>query len=106
LIGRWPCEDRALMHLCPCGRLHAYMQVVPIERAGDEAWSGVAAIDRGDASTSFSKAALLVGGDAAALMIFAALGRANHGEGNAVLEVAATALPFMIGERALTGCSI
>jgi len=41
------------------------------------------------------RVALLAGGDAAALLLFAAIGRANHGEGlGGVLD---TALPFLLG---------
>jgi hypothetical protein len=42
----------------------------------------------------------MAGGDAAALLLFAIIGRANHGE---VLdwETLGTALPFMIGETQL-----
>ena len=44
-----------------------------------------------------SKAATLVAGDAAALLLFAIIGRINHGE---ILdwETFNTALPFMLGE--------
>jgi hypothetical protein len=41
--------------------------------------------------------ALLVVGDAAALLIFAAIGRMNHGEGLALGDVVGTASPFLAG---------
>ncbi len=43
------------------------------------------------------RTALLVGGDAAALLLFAAIGRRNHGEGLQILETFNTALPFLVG---------
>ena len=41
--------------------------------------------------------ALLVGGDTAALLLFAAVGRRNHGEGLQLLQTVNTALPFLVG---------
>lgn len=51
-------------------------------------------------SAAGRRTALLVIGDAAALMIFAAIGRASHGEEaglTALAQVAETAAPFIIG---------
>ncbi len=51
-------------------------------------------------STAGRRIMLLVVGDALALMIFAAIGRASHGEEaglTALAQVAETAAPFMIG---------
>jgi hypothetical protein len=45
-----------------------------------------------------SKAALLVAGDTAALLLFAAVGRANHAGDGMGMETVATALPFLVGE--------
>eukprot|EP00195_Chlamydomonas_chlamydogama_P014702 CAMPEP_0202899370 /NCGR_PEP_ID=MMETSP1392-20130828/7622_1 /ASSEMBLY_ACC=CAM_ASM_000868 /TAXON_ID=225041 /ORGANISM="Chlamydomonas chlamydogama, Strain SAG 11-48b" /LENGTH=251 /DNA_ID=CAMNT_0049585535 /DNA_START=22 /DNA_END=777 /DNA_ORIENTATION=- len=73
------------------------LEVVPVEKTGEDAWAGVAAIDRGEAdATSTSKALLLAGGDAAFILLFAVIGRINHGE---LLDVETlnTALPFWIG---------
>lgn len=72
------------------------LKVVQIERAGDEAWAGVAALDKGEQPTSLGKTLTLVGGDITALLVFAAIGRVNHGE---VLdsETLLTALPFIVG---------
>ena len=39
----------------------------------------------------------LIAGDALALVVFAAIGRANHGEGSGVVEALATAAPFALG---------
>lgn len=44
------------------------------------------------------RAALLVAGDLAVLLAFAATGRANHGEPLTVADTLATALPFVLGE--------
>lgn len=43
------------------------------------------------------RTALLVGGDTAALLLFAAIGRRNHGEGLQILDTFNTALPFLVG---------
>lgn len=43
------------------------------------------------------RTALLIGGDAAALLVFAAIGRKNHGEGLQLAETFNTALPFLVG---------
>lgn len=73
------------------------MQVVSVEKAGDEAWAGVAGIDRGeDSGLTSTKVAVLVGGDAAALVLFAVIGRINHG-GIIDIETLQTALPFLVG---------
>ncbi len=51
-------------------------------------------------SAAGRRTALLVIGDAAALMIFAAIGRASHGEEaglTALAQIAETAAPFIIG---------
>ena len=45
------------------------------------------------------RVALLVGGDAAALLLFAAIGRMNHGEGMALGDLLTTAAPFLLGAR-------
>ncbi|GAX73629.1 hypothetical protein CEUSTIGMA_g1080.t1 [Chlamydomonas eustigma] len=72
------------------------LKVVSVEKAGDEAWAGVAAIDRGEETASTSKLALLAAGDLVAILAFAAVGRINHG-GVADLETIYTALPFLAG---------
>lgn len=41
--------------------------------------------------------AILLGGDTAALLLFAAVGRRNHGEGLQITETFNTALPFLVG---------
>ena len=43
------------------------------------------------------RSALLASGDAAALLLFASIGRSNHGEGLAPAAVLATAAPFLLG---------
>lgn len=43
--------------------------------------------------------ALLVGGDAAALLLFAGIGRRNHSEGLQLAGLFGTALPFLIGNK-------
>ena len=43
--------------------------------------------------------ALLVGGDLIALLTFAAIGRASHGEHLGPAAIVMTALPFVIGEH-------
>eukprot|EP00798_Chlamydomonas_sp_ICE-L_P021046 gene21046-27917_t len=64
----------------PDGQL---LKVVPIEKAGDEAWAGVAAMDDGQSEGTglgIRKVAQLVAGDALVLLLFAVIGRINHGE--------------------------
>ncbi|GIL51201.1 hypothetical protein Vafri_7274 [Volvox africanus] len=73
------------------------LEVVPVEQTGEDAWAGVARVDRGDKQEfDWRSVATLAAGDLAALMIFAAAGRANHGETISV-ETFTTALPFVIG---------
>ncbi|KAK9838317.1 hypothetical protein WJX81_004248 [Elliptochloris bilobata] len=75
------------------------MKLERVERLGEEAWAGVAAVDRGEdnANTGLARAVLLAGGDAAALLLFAAVGRSSHSEGLAPVAVLATAAPFLLG---------
>jgi hypothetical protein len=75
------------------------MKLQRVERLDKDAWAGVAAVDRGeaDAGADWARVAALAGGDAAALLLFAAIGRANHAEGLTLAGVAATAAPFLIG---------
>ncbi|CAK0753841.1 hypothetical protein CVIRNUC_002251 [Coccomyxa viridis] len=73
-------------------------QLERIERLGDEAWAGVAAVDRGDDSVGLlGRKALLVGGDALALLAFAAVGRRNHGESLNIGSIFSVAWPFLAG---------
>ena len=81
-------------------------QLERIERLGDEAWAGVAAVDRGGQPPPPSRSLLLALGDTAALTAFAAAGRSNHSEGLALASVAATAAPFVaawLGAAGVTG---
>ncbi|GLC36887.1 hypothetical protein PLESTB_000181900 [Pleodorina starrii] len=73
------------------------LEVVPVETTGDDAWAGVARVDRGDSQDfDWKSAATLAAGDLAALMIFTASGRVQHGEPlNA--DTITTALPFVLG---------
>lgn len=73
-----------------------------VERLGAESWAGVAAVDRGE-SGQLVRTALLIGGDAAALLVFAAIGRKNHGEGLQLAETFNTALPFLVGWAVASG---
>jgi hypothetical protein len=55
---------------------------------------------RAPAALNLRRTAALAAGDALAFMLFAAIGRASHGEASgldAVLQVAETAAPFAIG---------
>lgn len=75
------------------------LEVVPVEKAGAEAWSGIAALDKGerDEPTNWGKIGLLVAGDLGTLLAFAAIGRAGHGWDVASIETLQTALPFALG---------
>ncbi|GMH42563.1 hypothetical protein BSKO_10482 [Bryopsis sp. KO-2023] len=73
------------------------IKVVPLEKAGSKAWAGVAAIDDGkDDTPQWLRTGTLVAGDALGLLVFAAIGKINHGE-ILDLDTIGTALPFMIG---------
>lgn len=48
-------------------------------------------------TTNHRRVALLVGGDAAALLLFASIGRVSHGEGLSLFGALGTAWPFMVG---------
>lgn len=50
--------------------------------------------------------ALLVGGDAAALLLFAGIGRRNHSEGLQLTGIVSTALPFLIGMCRFAPCCV
>eukprot|EP00775_Hariotina_reticulata_P010077 gene10077-10232_t len=64
-----------------------------------EAFVGIASIDRGenDYPSDPKRVALLAAGDLAVLLMFAAVGRGNHGEPVTVSSTVSTALPFIIG---------
>ena len=70
------------------------IKVIPLEDTG---FQGVAkpAVEETESEIVFRQAQL-VGGDVVALLAFAAIGRGNHGEGLAALDVLATAAPFAI----------
>jgi len=77
------------------------LTVVKVEDTGADAWASVAAIDRGEDDSAGAgaaapgRAALLAGGDLAALLAFAAVGRASHGEPLDPASLLATAGPFL-----------
>lgn len=75
------------------------LEVVQIEKAGEEAWGGIAQLDKGarDDPTNWGKVRLLIAGDIGTLLAFAAIGRASHGWDVASVETLQTALPFMVG---------
>jgi len=75
------------------------LEVVKVENTSAEAWAGIAAIDRGenDDPNDMGRIALLVGGDLIALLTFATIGRASHGEHLGPADIIFTALPFVIG---------
>ena len=76
------------------------VRIVKVESVSDASWEGVAARERagaprpGDVPT---RVALLAAGDAAALLLFAAVGRSSHGaaDGGAA-ALFATASPFLL----------
>eukprot|EP00208_Stichococcus_sp_RCC1054_P000028 CAMPEP_0206143214 /NCGR_PEP_ID=MMETSP1473-20131121/19638_1 /ASSEMBLY_ACC=CAM_ASM_001109 /TAXON_ID=1461547 /ORGANISM="Stichococcus sp, Strain RCC1054" /LENGTH=237 /DNA_ID=CAMNT_0053538509 /DNA_START=195 /DNA_END=908 /DNA_ORIENTATION=+ len=74
------------------------LRLEKVERLGEEAWAGVAAVDREESDgTSLKRAAILVGGDAAAVLLFAAIGRGSHAELDGIAGVLTTAWPFLAG---------
>mmetsp|Transcript_42517 Transcript_42517/g.68381 ORF Transcript_42517/g.68381 Transcript_42517/m.68381 type:complete len:275 (-) Transcript_42517:509-1333(-) len=72
------------------------IKVIPVEQRSRDAFQGVAKADAALEDPTLRNAKL-VAGDAAAILLFAAIGRGNHGEGFAAGEVLATALPFLVG---------
>ena len=70
------------------------IKVIPVEQRSRDAFQGVARVDEADTR---GRAVALVAGDVAALMLFAAIGRGNHGEGVFLADVCATAAPFAAG---------
>jgi hypothetical protein len=74
---------------------------VPIEQRSRDAFQGVAKVDEETDPTT--RLAQLVAGDGLAILLFAAIGRGNHGEGLELGEVFATAMPFLIGWFATSG---
>lgn len=69
-----------------------------VEDLGEEAWAGVAGVDRrGSGDTDWTQTLLLSAGDVICLLIFASIGRANHGEALTVGKALQTALPFILG---------
>lgn len=71
------------------------IKVIPVEQRPADAFQGVAKVDPDE--NAGSRVAKLVAGDVAAILVFAAVGRGNHGEGMFIGDVFATALPFLIG---------
>ena len=71
------------------------IKVIPL---GDTKFQGVAKpAARETESEIVFRRAQLVAGDAFALVLFAAIGRGQHGEGMFVSDVLATAAPFAVG---------
>lgn len=70
------------------------IKVIPVEQRSRDAFQGVAKVDDEDTSV---RVVGLVAGDVAALLLFAAIGRGNHGEGLFITDVLLTAAPFMLG---------
>ena len=70
------------------------IKVIPVDQRSRDAFQGVARVDEADTR---GRAVALVAGDVAALMLFAAIGRGNHGEGVFLADVCATAAPFAAG---------
>ncbi|PSC76085.1 hypothetical protein C2E20_0525 [Micractinium conductrix] len=73
------------------------VKVEKVEERGESRFAGVVALDDGDTPNDWSRVALLVGGDAAALLAFAAIGRVSHHEALTLGALVGTAWPFMAG---------
>ncbi|KAL4434131.1 hypothetical protein ABPG75_000572 [Micractinium tetrahymenae] len=77
-----------------------YGESVKIERVetlGESRFSGVVSLDSGETPDDLGRIALLVAGDAAALLLFAAIGRLSHHEPMTLGALLGTAGPFMAG---------
>lgn len=68
-----------------------------VERLEDEAWAGVASVDRGSQGLRWKDVLIVAGGDVGALATFATIGRLSHGESLSIAESLGTAAPFIIG---------
>jgi hypothetical protein len=69
-----------------------------VEDLGEDSWAGVAGLDRKDlGDDDWTKTLILSAGDVICLLIFASIGRANHGEALTVGGAVQTALPFLLG---------
>ena len=79
------------------------MKLERVERLNEEAWAGVANVDRGSTTMGLKDIAILATGDIASLLIFATIGRISHGEAMTFIDSFGTALPFIIG---FTGASV
>lgn len=73
------------------------VKVERVETLGESRFAGVVALDSGDTPNDWSRVALLVGGDAAMLLLFAAIGRVSHHEPMTVSALLTTAGPFLAG---------
>lgn len=73
------------------------LKIERVEERGESRFSGVVALDSGNAANDWGRVALLVGGDAAALLLFATIGRVSHGETISLAAALSTAWPFMAG---------
>jgi hypothetical protein len=75
----------------------APLRLEKVERLGEEAWAGVASIDRSrNVAEQFRKRkTLLWAGDAAVIMLFAAIGRGSHAELDGLYGVISTSWPFL-----------
>jgi hypothetical protein len=71
------------------------IKVIPVEQRSRDAFQGVAKVDGKD--DTGGRVPILIAGDIAAIVLFAAIGRGNHGEGLFISDVLATAAPFLVG---------
>lgn len=73
------------------------VKIERVETLGESRFSGVVSLDSGETPDNLGRIALLVAGDAAALLLFAAIGRLSHHEPMSLGALLGTAGPFMAG---------
>ncbi|KAL6777238.1 CGLD9 [Auxenochlorella protothecoides x Auxenochlorella symbiontica] len=71
------------------------IEVHRIQHLQGEVIKGVAGVDRGESTLDLGTLAALLAGDGACFLLFAAVGRMQHGEGLAPLSLLGTAGPFL-----------
>ena len=92
-----PSEQASRIQRPPPRPIPQGLKLERVERLEDEAWAGVASVDRGTQGLGLKDTLIVAGGDIGALVTFATIGRLSHGETLSVVESFGTAAPFIIG---------
>lgn len=92
-----PSEQASRIQKPPLRPIPQGLKLERVERLDDDAWAGVASVDRGTQGLGLKNALFVAGGDIGALVTFATIGRMSHGESLSLLESFSTAAPFIVG---------